>query len=230
MRSVILIVLYTLVLIAVIPFFIICVVFGLREPLMALSKAVLRLSRWILGIRVEVEGRERIDPRGAYVYMSNHLSFLDGPLLFVLIPGMIRVLLKKSVFRIPVLGWGMRFIGFVPVDRKGMKAGKASIDRAKSLMREKGYSFLIFPEGTRSRDGGLLPFRRGGFFLAVDSQAPIVPVSIKGTYELMPRGRFRVKRGTVKVVFHEPVPSAGRSVATMPELMEEVRAAIQSAP
>ncbi len=158
--------------------------------------------------------------------MPNHVSFLDGPLVMVLIPGVARVILKKSVLRIPIVGFAMRFVGFVPVDRKGTEGGKKSIGRALALMRKKRYSFLIFPEGTRSRDGRLGAFRRGGFFLALESGAPIVPVTISGTRELMPRGQWFARRGTVRVVFHEPIPVAGYTTETMGALMEKVRAAV----
>jgi 1-acyl-sn-glycerol-3-phosphate acyltransferase len=114
------------------------------------------------------------------------------------------------------------------VDRKGTEGGKKSIAQAAKLMREKGYSFLIFPEGTRSRDGKLQPFRRGGFFLALEGGAPIVPVSIRGTFEIWPKGQRAARRGKVSVVFHDPVPVAGFAPATMGELMERVRQAILS--
>jgi 1-acyl-sn-glycerol-3-phosphate acyltransferase len=93
-------------------------------------------------------------------------------------------------------------------------------------MREKGYSFLIFPEGTRSLDGNLGPFRRGGFFLALESRAPIVPVTIRGTRELMPKGQRFSRRGKVEVVFHDPIPTAGVTIKAMSGLMERVKAAI----
>ena len=163
-----------------------------------------------------------------YIFMSNHLSFLDGPLLFWAIPRSIRVILKKEVFRIPVIGLGMRLVDFVPVDRKGLRGGRRSIDRAVRLIREKGFSFLIFPEGTRSRDGKLQAFRRGGFFLAVESRTPIVPISIRGTFELMPRGSFFVRRGRVKIVFHEPVPVNDYGADRFSGLSDRVSSIIQS--
>jgi 1-acyl-sn-glycerol-3-phosphate acyltransferase len=138
------------------------------------------------------------------------------------------VIVKKSVFATPVLGWAMLHVGFVPVDRKGESGGKKSIEKATRSIREKGYSFLIFPEGTRSVDGKLQRFRRGGFFLAIAGGAPIVPVTIRGTFELMPKGRFGAKRGTVSVVFHPPVPVDGYSVGDMEGLIEKVRAAVSS--
>jgi len=194
--------------------------------LLAVGQWTMRVSRCILGIKVEVSGLDRIDPKTAYVFMPNHMSFLDGPLVMMLIPGAARVILKKSVLRLPVVGLGMRHVGFVPVDRKGAEGGKKSIARAAALMRHRGYSFLIFPEGTRSRDGNLGAFRRGGFFLALESGAPIVPVTIRGTFELMPKGQKFARKGSVRVAFHDMIPTAGYTPETMALLMGKVRDAI----
>ena len=220
---------YILLLIVSAPFVIFCRAFRISAPLFVGANWAMRVSRAVLGIKVEVSGLERFDPGAAYVFMANHESFLDGPLMFVLIPQRIRVILKKSGFAIPVLGWIMLTAGFIPVDRRAGGGGVRSIERAVRAMKEKGYSFLIFPEGTRSLDGRLGRFRRGGFFLAVGAGAPIVPVTIRGTFELMPKGRFGSKKGTVRVEFHDPVPVEGYSVRDMDELMGKVRDAIGGA-
>jgi 1-acyl-sn-glycerol-3-phosphate acyltransferase len=202
----------------------------LRRPEAFLAYGVwtMRVGQRLLGIEVEAEGRERLDRRTPYVFMCNHLSFLDAPALVTVIDRPVRSIVKRFVFRIPVFGWGMRLAGFVPVDKEGIGEGRKRIARASGLIREKGYSFLVFPEGQRSWDGRLQPFRRGGFFLALEAGAPIVPVSIAGTFELMPRASRRVRSGRVRIVFHEPIAAAGFSPETMPELMERVRAAIAS--
>ena len=223
MRTVALVFIYTVIIILVTPFVLVCMAIGLREPLVALGRWAMALSRVVLGIRIEIEGREHI-PRGQpAVFMANHLSFLDGPMLFLILPQPVRVILKKSIFRIPVVGFGMRFVGFVPVDRKGKEGGKKSILKAARMMTQRGYSFFIFPEGTRSRDGRLQAFRRGGFFLALEAQAPIVPVVIRGTFEIMPKGRFFVRRGTVRVTFLQPVPTAELGLKDLDALRDEVR-------
>lgn len=227
-RTALIVVFYVVVVVVVTPFIVFCMVTGLRDPLIAIGLWAMRVSRRVLGITIETTGVERLDPRTPSVYMPNHASFLDGPLVMTLIPGVARVILKKSVLRIPVVGMGMRHVGFVPVDRKGTAGGKRSIARAVRLMRTRGYSFLIFPEGTRSRDGRLGKFRRGGFFLALESGAPIVPVTIVGTRELMPKKQWFARRGTVRVVFHDRVPVAGFTAETMDGLMDQVRAAILS--
>ncbi|MGQ9673011.1 MAG: lysophospholipid acyltransferase family protein [Candidatus Aminicenantales bacterium] len=202
--------------------------FGIRDPLLAIAKWAMSLGSRVLGLKVKVTGREQLGGKNPYVFMANHLSFLDGPLLFWLIPRPIRVILKKEVFRIPIIGVGMRYVGFVPVDRKRMRGGKRSIARAVELMKRRKYSFLIFPEGTRSRDGRIQPFKRGGFFLALESQTPIVPVSIQGTYELMPRGRFSARRGQVNVFFHPPVPVEGYDQRNIALLIERIKSTIES--
>ena len=198
------------------------------EAFLAYGVWMMRVGQRLLGIKVEAEGRERLDRRTPYVFMCNHLSFLDAPALVTVIDRPVRFIVKRFVFRIPVFGWGMRLAGFVPVDKEGIGEGRKRIARASGLIREKGYSFLVFPEGQRSWDGRLQPFRRGGFFLALEAGAPIVPVSIAGTFELMPRVSRRVRRGRVRIVFHQPIAAAGFSPETLPELMERVRAAIAS--
>ena len=228
MRTAVLLILYVLIVISMAPVVLICMLAGVREPLLLIGKAAMGLGRVILGLKLEIEGVDRFSRTDAYVFMANHLSFLDGPVLFYVVPRLLRVIIKKSIFRVPILGQGMRFVGFVPVDRKGARGGKVSIDLASRMMRERGYSFLIFPEGTRSIGGRIQPFRRGGFFLALASGTPIVPVSINGTFELMPKGRFKARRGTIRVVFHPAIPVAGYDRSNLDDLMAAVKAAIES--
>jgi len=219
---------YAIFLILLIPVLAVALVLGMRGDIIHIGQWSVRVGCLILGVRVSVSGFERVDPRAPCIFMANHLSFLDGPLLAMAVRRTARIILKKSLFRIPILGLAMRHVGFVPVDRKGHRGGQRSLRRAARLMREKGWSFLVFPEGTRSRDGKMLPFRRGGFFLALESGAPIVPVTIDGTYELMPKGQWYSRSGGVRIIFHDPVPVAGSSPETMPELMERVRASVAS--
>jgi len=228
MRSVILVIVNLILTVLAIPVLLVCALFGLRDVFLVYGRWMMRVGRLILGIDLAVTGLDRLDRGTPYVFMCNHLSFLDGPLLMTILDRPARVIVKRFVFRIPILGLGMRFSGYVPLDREGVGAGRRSIARAAQWIKEKRYSFLIYPEGTRSFDGKLLPFRRGGFFLALESAAPIVPVSVKGTYELMPRGQWFVRKGRVRITFHEPIPVAGLTVEAMPELMEKARAAVSS--
>ncbi|MBP1767874.1 MAG: 1-acyl-sn-glycerol-3-phosphate acyltransferase [Candidatus Aminicenantes bacterium] len=228
MRTILLGVVYVILIFVLLLVLLIFWPFGQREPLLRLGRWAMSLAPGVLGIKINVSGRDRIDGKTPYIFMSNHLSFLDGPLLFLLIPQSVRVILKKEVFRIPVVGQGMRFVGFVPVDRKRARGGKKSIDQAACLMRERGYSYLIFPEGTRTRDGRIQAFKRGGFFLALESGAAIAPITIRGTYELMPRGTMFVRRGKIDVLFHPPVPAEGYDQNTMQTLVDKVRETIVS--
>jgi 1-acyl-sn-glycerol-3-phosphate acyltransferase len=228
MRNALLVPVFFILLLVAVPVLLVCAVFGLRDAFLAYGRWMMRVGRWVLGIDVEAEGLDRIERGIPYVFMANHISFLDGPLLMTVIDRPARVIVKRFVFRIPVLGLGMRFSGYVPLDKEGVGAGRRSIAMAARLIREKGYSFLVYPEGTRSWDGKMLPFRRGGFFLALETGTPIVPVTIAGTYELMPRGARSIRKGRVRIAFHEPVAVSGCAKETMPELMERVRAAITS--
>jgi len=229
MRNVLLVLVYVFLLILAVPVLLVCVLFGLRDTFLAYGIWMMRVGRRILGIDVKVTGLDRLDAATPYIFMSNHMSFLDGPLLMTILDRPARVIVKRFVFRTPVLGLGMRFAGYVPLDKEGAGAGKKSIARAARLIREKRYSFLIYPEGARSWDGNLQRFRRGGFFLAVECGAPIVPVTIRGTFELMPRRKRLVRKGPVQITFHEPVPVPGCTRETMAELIEKVKGAISSA-
>jgi 1-acyl-sn-glycerol-3-phosphate acyltransferase len=227
MRTIIFLALSVLITLVLIPLILFCWIFRCSQALIWAGKQFLRIAPKILGIHIEITGADKIEKDRSYIFMSNHLSFLDGPLLFMIIPQPIRVILKKEVFKIPVIGLGMRQVDFVPVDRKGIKGGKKSIDRAAQLIKDKRYSFLIFPEGTRSLDGQLQTFRRGGFFLALNSGVPIVPISIHGTYELMPKGSFFVKKGSIRLIFHPSVPVEGYSTKSLPDLISNVQHIIQ---
>jgi len=226
MRNVVAGFVLTVLTILAIPVILVCALLGLRDGFLVYGRWMMKVGRFLLGISIDASGLDRLDRNTPYVFMCNHLSFLDAPMLVTVIDRPVRFIVKRFVFRIPVLGLGMRFSGYVPLDKEGFGEGRKRIARAVRLVREKGYSFLVYPEGTRSWEGKLLRFRRGGFFLALDSGAPIVPVSIQGTYELMPRGSRHIRKGTVRIVFHEPIAVAEYSAETMPALMERVRAAI----
>lgn len=204
------------------------ILFGIRRPWLPIGAWVVRLCARILGIRVEIRGRENL-PNRTVVFMSNHVSLLDGPLLVSHLRRRVRVIIKKQAFRLPVIGTGMKFIGFVPVDRKGGETGKMAIERAIETIKTSGDAFVIFPEGTRSRDGSLQRFRRGGFFLAVESGSPIVPIAIQGTRALMPKGSLFIRSGPVRITFLPAVETDGFRVDDMTELMERVRGSIARA-
>jgi len=227
-RTYFLVLIYAVIVVSIVPLLLVALPLGIREPLFEYARGVMWFSQWFLGLRLEVGGRELVDRTKACVFMANHASFIDGPLLFTVIPQRVRVMLKKSIFRLPVLGFGMKYVGFIPVDRKHAQRGKEAIENAARLMRERGYSFLIFPEGTRTLDGRMGPFRRGGFFLALASGAPIVPVAIRGTFQIMPKGSPFPKKGRIHVAFRPPISVQGAGEQELPGLMERVRSSIQA--
>lgn len=180
----------------------------------------------LAGIRVETKGLERLVPGSNYIFLSNHVSNLDPPVLVPSIPGRCSVLVKKEVFRIPIFGTAMRMADLVPVDRHNREAAIESVRAAVEVMQHHVH-MVIFVEGTRSRDGQLLPFKKGPFHLAMEVGAPVVPVTILGTYESWPKGTFGSRAGTATVVFHPPVDPT--KFADRDALMVHVRETIASA-
>jgi 1-acyl-sn-glycerol-3-phosphate acyltransferase len=180
----------------------------------------------IAGARIKLVGLDKIDPAGTYIFMSNHVSNIDPPILVPLIPGRTSVLAKKEIWRIPILSKALDLAEIVPVERSNRDAAIQSIRRASEVMKHH-INMTIFPEGTRSPDGRLMPFKKGPFHLAAETGFPIVPVTILGTYEMMPKGSSIVKSGTATLVFHAPVDP--KQFASRDELVEAVRAAINSA-
>lgn len=162
----------------------------------------------VLQIDLSVTGGADLDPSKAYVYLANHQSHLDIPVMFACLPSRtIRMLGKAELFKIPVWGRGLRAAEFIEVDRSNHASAVASIDRAKTLVRE-GVSVWVAPEGTRSRDGRIGPLKKGGFHLAIDTGAPIVPVAIRGTIDILPRGSKQMQLGkAVHVTIGSPLPT-----------------------
>jgi len=203
-----------------------CLITGDVMPLYRASLFVVRTGFRLAGVRILMEGLERVPTGVACIFMSNHVSNLDPPVLIPLLPGRTSVFLKRSLMKIPVLGYGMRLAEFVPVDRGGnVEAAQESTEKAKSALA-KGLHITTFVEGTRSRDGRLLPFKKGPFFLAVESGAPCIPISISGTETMMRKGSLRIRPGSARVVFHQPVLPA--SFADRDQLMAAVRESIAS--
>lgn len=179
----------------------------------------------IAGVRVKTIGLERLDHSRAYLFMSNHVSNIDPPLLIPLIPGRTSVLVKQELFKIPILGRAMRMGSLVPVDRGNRDAGVAAVRSAAEVLKQ-GIHMTIYVEGHRSFDGKLLPFKKGPFYLAEECKLPVVPVTISGTHHAVPKGCFSIKPTLVTVTFHPPIEPA--DFGTRQELMEKVRAAIES--
>ena len=179
----------------------------------------------LTGVRVETVGLDQLDAGGTYIFMSNHVSNLDPPILIPLIPRRTSVMVKKELFTYPILGRAMRMGSLVPVDRGNRDAGIEAVKAAKKVIGQ-GLNMTIYVEGKRSFDGKLLPFKKGPFYLAMECGVPVVPVTIAGTHYAMPKKRFAIRPGTVKVIFHKPIePKDFRSREC---LMEKVRAAMAS--
>lgn len=166
-------------------------------------------SRWILallGIDVAVEGLDRLDPDATYLFMSNHASTFDIFALFVATDHPLRMVAKRELFFIPIFGWSLWMCGFVPIDRSNRERAIRSLHKAARRIRH-GISVLVFPEGTRSEDGRLLPFKKGGFMLALDAGVPVVPVVVLGTDAIMEAHSIVVRKGTITVRFGAPIPT-----------------------
>lgn len=184
---------------------------------------------FIAGVRIKVIGEENINKKNTYVFVSNHLSQFDIPVLQKGIPNRIAMIFKKELTRIPFFGWQLKYGPYIMVDRKSPESGMRSIEEAKELMKTKGISVLVFPEGTRSKTGEMLPFKRGAFHLAAKVGYPIIPVSIIDTDKIMPKGTFKLKRGEVKLVFDKPINTGYiRNKNDEIQLMEQVKSIIQT--
>ncbi|MFO7715233.1 lysophospholipid acyltransferase family protein [Desulfosarcina sp.] len=177
---------------------------------------------WVSRVKVTVSGIEKLDPRRSYIYMPNHQSNADIPLLLGRLPVQFRWLAKAELFKIPVFGRAMRGVGYISIDRSNRKSAFESLERAARTIRN-GTSVLIFPEGTRSRDGRILPFKKGGFVLSVDSGVPIVPIIIRGTRDIIPKGRFMIRPAPVTMQILDPVETSGYSRKTKDALLERIR-------
>ena len=174
------------------------------------------------GIRVVVEGRERLDPANPRVYIANHASQIDIWAILAEFPGTVRFVYKKGMDWIPLMGLAMRAARHIPIRRQVKSAAFAAYDEAAQYIRA-GSSAVVFAEGTRSLDGRLQPFKKGPFVLAIAAQVPVVPVYCDGTFELMPKGSWSPKPGTVTLRVGEPIATTGMSYADRAALAERTR-------
>ena len=185
------------------------------------GRSILMVSR----IKVSVKGLSNIDPSVPYIYMPNHQSNFDIPVLLGHLTVQFRWLAKVELFKIPIFGRAMRKAGYISIDRYNRESAFKSLHVAANKIKS-GVSVLIFPEGTRSRDGKIRPFKKGGFVLAIDSGVPIVPVVITGTRSIMTKGKFRINAGHVNMVIHKPIDSSAYTRETKEAFMQSVRRVI----
>jgi 1-acyl-sn-glycerol-3-phosphate acyltransferase len=197
-----------------------------KSGLYALGHGGVALSLAMTGIRYRVSGRERIPPT-AVVFCSNHESNVDPPVLFRALHKQLHILYKAELHKFPIMGTVFDVGGFVPVERANRERSMASIRRGAASLRS-GNSFLIFPEGTRSHGGELLPFKKGGFIMAIQAQVPIVPVAIHGGRAAMRKGSPWVRPVEIAIRIGEPVPTAGLTLDDRDDLIARVRAEIQA--
>ncbi|HUJ29884.1 MAG TPA: lysophospholipid acyltransferase family protein [Candidatus Acidoferrum sp.] len=224
-RALFVLLLVGLALVFVLPWFILwSLITGDPAAMYNMAMKTVRLILKLAGIRVRVEGLENIPP-AACVFAANHISALD-PLAFIpAIPRRVAILVKKELFRIPFLGAAMRLANFVSVDRADKEAAAASVDRAVERLKQ-GTSFAVYPEGTRSPDGHLRPFKKGAFVLAIQAAAPVVPVSIVGAHALMPKGARVIRSGDVVIRFGSPVDASQYTMEQRGELLARVQSLV----
>ncbi len=185
-----------------------------------------RLLLWLSGAQLELHGEEHLPVNGPAVLISNHASHLDGPALAVALPRPVFFVAKKELARIPVFGQALVAIGTVIVDRGRSEKARRQMQHALDRIR-RGRWVLVFAEGTRSRDGGVAPFKKGGFHLAIDAQVPIVPIAIRGSHAILPKGATHPRRpGKIEIVVGEPIPVAGLGKEALPDLLQRTRTAV----
>jgi len=179
------------------------------------------------GVRVKVEGLEQLRDEGPYIFMANHQGSYDIFALLGQLPFQFKWLAKKEIFSIPILGWAMTVAGYISIDRDGTRETVEAMNKAAQKI-QKGMSVVIFPEGTRSADGSIQPFKKGGFTLAVKSKVPIVPIALAGSREILAKDRLAISPGNIRVRIGHPIETSHCSTKDRQTLMEEVREAISS--
>lgn len=168
-----------------------------------------RMAFWMGGMTVEVHGREKADPARTYIYVVNHESIIDPVVVFTAIPHDAAALGKKEFFRLPVLGRACLMTGFIPVERQNPEQRVKAASEALEWIRDRGKSYIVFPEGTRSSDGRLRAFKKGAAIMAIGAKVEVLPIAVHGGYGLWPKGRWYFKPGHLQMHFLDPIPTAG---------------------
>jgi 1-acyl-sn-glycerol-3-phosphate acyltransferase len=184
-----------------------------------------RFVAWTIFARIHVHGVEHVQPGRPYVYMANHASLIDTPALFAYLPYQFRIMAKKSLFNVPFMGWHLRTAGHFPIDHGNPRKTAMSLRRVIDGVRA-GRSLAVFPEGRRTDDGQLQVFEPGAFKIALRAGVPIVPVTIRGTFAMLPRTSLAPRPGRVDVIIAEPIETGAYTEKTLADLIERTRAAI----
>lgn len=226
-KSAIAVPLFMLYTIAISAIFILLMTLRLRRAGELIIQLWSRVFLLVPPMSYTVTGAKHVAPATQYFFLSNHLSNFDVPLLFRAIPTPIRYLAKKEVYKIPVFAQALKVGGIVKIDRGAGASSYAAINEGVAKAKENGYSLIVFPEGTRSRDGELHPFKKGAFRMAIATQLPVVPVTVNGTWEVWPPGSKLFYKGKASVVIHEPIPTAGLTVQDIDSLRSQVYEVIE---
>jgi len=181
-----------------------------------------RVALWANRVKVSVEGMENFKGEGPYIFMSNHQGSYDIFALLGHLPFQFKWLAKKELFSIPFFGWAMAAAGYISIDREGTRETVEAMNKAADRIRD-GMSVVIFPEGSRSPDGTIQPFKKGGFTLAIKSRVPIVPLALTGSREIMPKDRLTATSGEIRIRIGQPIETAHYSIKNRKDLMEKVR-------
>ena len=184
-----------------------------------------KVALWANRVKVSVEGMENLRGEGPFIFMSNHQGSYDIFVLLGHLPFQFKWLAKKELFSIPILGWAMAAAGYISIDREGTRETVEAMNKAAERIRD-GMSVVIFPEGSRSPDGTIQPFKKGGFTLAIKSKVPIVPLALTGSRDIMPKERLTASSGEIRIRIGRPIETIQHSTKDRKDLMEKVRETI----
>ena len=179
-------------------------------------------------VRVKIHGTQNIDPNGSYIFVANHQSIYDIPLVYGWLDNNFKWIMKKELRRLPFIGKTCALIGHIFIDRSNPMRAKQSLEIAKQKLKQSNSSIFLFPEGTRTRNGQLLHFKRGAFTIARDLHLPIVPVTIIGAYDALPKGLHYITPGTIQMVIHQPIDTTKLNDENLNDLIKQVKNTIQT--
>jgi 1-acyl-sn-glycerol-3-phosphate acyltransferase len=202
--------------------------FGWNDASFVLVRLWARIVLLFAGVRHRGDGQQHVPPSGSYVVVSNHCSHLDAPALVLNLPHPVYFIIKKELAKIPLWGYAVTKLGFIVIDRSDSDQAREELQRAVDTIRG-GRRVFVFAEGTRSPDGHLQSFKKGGFHLAVDARVPILPVAVNGSSRLLPKGGTVIHPGRIDIVVGQPIPTAGLGKEAIPELMAATRETILAA-